>query len=161
MQSSPAPYDTIEDAEPQTGAYPDTVEGMLQHIADTSLYYQVQIKMAKTNVKKNYFKKKLAKNNNKLYQFLVRTPNAYNPLMKYLKPTPADEAAVEYDKDGNEINRVGFSQVDEASFTEAVVEDLRYFEDKEKLALERGDLSGAEKARKQVEVLKAALASEA
>lgn len=112
---------TAPETEPTPTAYPDTMEGMLQHIADTSLYYQVQVTTAKTAFKRDFYKKKLAKNNNKLYRYLVRTPNAYNPLMKYLEPTPAaPEDTVEYDKDGEEIVNAFHS----ADQTEAVAVEM-------------------------------------
>lgn len=159
MQSQ-ATSETLESAlteEPVSQQYPDTMEGKLQHIADTSLFYQVQIKLAKTSLKKEYFTRKLKKNNNKLYRFLVQTPNAYNPLMKYLQPTKADSDAVEYDKDGNEINRVGYSHVDDSAFVEAVDSDIRFFEAKETEAIAAGDLAEAEKAGKQAALLRDAV----
>lgn len=73
------------DAEPTTNAYEDTVEGKLQYHADLSLYYGSMIKEAATSFKKQYYQKKLEKNNNKMYQLLVRTPNTYNPLLQMIQ----------------------------------------------------------------------------
>lgn len=78
--------------DPTLNTYDDTLEGQLQYYADLSLWYAAQSKSAKTHVKRDYFKKKQLKNNNKLYRLLVRTPNLYNPLMKYLTPPRAEES---------------------------------------------------------------------
>lgn len=73
-----------EDTVGTTGPYEDSVEGMLQYHADLSIYYAEQEKEAKTSLKREYYRKKRVKNNQKMYNILVRTPNQYNPLMKYI-----------------------------------------------------------------------------
>lgn len=76
----------VAGTEPTDIQYADTVEGKLQYLADLSLYYAAQAKVAKTKFKRDFYKKKQIKNNNKMYNLLVRTPNQFNPLMKYLAP---------------------------------------------------------------------------
>jgi uncharacterized protein YeeX (DUF496 family) len=84
--------DIVEDLKPP---YEDSIEGMLQYHADLSLYYASEAKTAKTAVKRNYFKKKQIKNNEKMYRLLVRTPNQFNPLMQYIQQAikPAEIAS--------------------------------------------------------------------
>ncbi len=68
-----------------TRTYEDTVEGNLQFLVDRSLYFKKMATEAKTQLSKNYFQKKLVKNNQKFYKLLVRTPNAFNPFMNLSK----------------------------------------------------------------------------
>lgn len=84
MQSTTTPVDLTENTEP---SYEDSIEGMLQYHADLSLYYASQVKSAKTSFKREYFKKKQRKNNEKMYKLLVRTPNKFNPLLEYIQTT--------------------------------------------------------------------------
>lgn len=90
--------------EPEKAAYEDSLEGLLQYHADRSLWFKKQANEAKTSFKRGYYTKKLEKNNRNLWKLLVRTPNAYNPLMKYLE-APTDAISEE------EIVNVPFSQV--------------------------------------------------
>jgi hypothetical protein len=75
----------LHDEEPAQTTYEDSLEGLLQFHADRSLWFKEQSRNAKTNVKRDYYQKKLVKNNKNLWKLLVRTPNAYNPLMDILK----------------------------------------------------------------------------
>lgn len=94
------------DFEPAAISYADTVEGKLQYLADLSLYFSAQAKIAKTQFKRDFYKKKQIKNNQKLYNLLVRTPNSYNPLMKYLQaPAPTVDGETS----------AGLAQTEEAS----------------------------------------------
>jgi hypothetical protein len=68
--------------------YPDTIEGKLNYLADLSAFYSAQKKVAKSNFKREYYQKKLVKNNKKLYKLLVRTPNSYNPFIKQVVNNP-------------------------------------------------------------------------
>lgn len=95
------------DIEPVQTGYEDSIEGVLQFHADRSLYFQEQSRSAKTSLKRDYYKKKLVKNNQKLWKLLVRTPNSYNPLMKYLESaqegtgsTANEDSAVEEEGQG-------------------------------------------------------------
>lgn len=94
MNSEPIETETVErnpDTEPTVAGYEDSLEGMLQYHADLSMYYAHLSKTAKTNFKRDFYKKKQLKNNQKLYKLLVRTPNKFNPLMKYITPPQQEE----------------------------------------------------------------------
>lgn len=96
---------TLSSEEPTKASYEDSLEGMLQYHADRSLWFKQQANEAKTSFKREYYTKKLHKNNKNLWKLLVRTPNAYNPLMKYLEAPATDEAS-----DEGTVN-IPFSQV--------------------------------------------------
>lgn len=83
-----------DQTEPAQVGYEDSLEGMLQYHADLSMYYAHEAKNAKTQFKRDYFKKKQVKNNKKLYKLLVRTPNKFNPLMKYITPPLSEQESV-------------------------------------------------------------------
>ena len=90
----------LHDVEPVQNTYEDSLEGLLQYHADLSLWFKEQSKSAKTQVKREYYQKKLVKNNNNLWKLLVRTPNAYNPLMELVQPhspgkTPPPDAILQ------------------------------------------------------------------
>ncbi len=85
MDFNPQVYKGEPAAEPVEATYEDNVEGKLQHMTDLSLYYGAMKKEAKTQFKRDFYQKKLVNNNRKLYRLLVRTPNAFNPLMELLK----------------------------------------------------------------------------
>lgn len=93
--------------EPEAPAYQDNIEGKLQYLADLSLYYGAMKKEAQTNFKRQYFQKKLEKNNNKLYKLLVRTPNAFNPLMKYIQESLEPESVEHTIVDAEDTEQVG------------------------------------------------------
>lgn len=93
----------LHSSEPVQDGYEDSLEGLLQYHADRSLWFKEQSKSAKTQVKRDYYQKKLVKNNKNLWKLLVRTPNAYNPLMKYLEAEPK----------GDDVEHTsGYSQVE-------------------------------------------------
>ena len=97
MQSKPNDYIEVEealrDAEPEQKAYEDSVEGLLQYHADRSLWFKHQVNTAVSKLKRDYYQKKLEKNNRNLWKLLVRTPNAYNPLMEFINAPEAPEVA--------------------------------------------------------------------
>jgi hypothetical protein len=64
--------------------YTNDLEGQLQFLVDRSIFYAQQEKDAKTSLKREMYRKKRVKNNKKFVQLLLRTPNAYNPLMEKL-----------------------------------------------------------------------------
>jgi hypothetical protein len=76
----------------QVDHYEDTLEGVIQWHVDNSLWLKEQAKSAKTQVKRRYYEKKLVKSNKKLWNLMLRTPNAYNPLMELLKPQAEEES---------------------------------------------------------------------
>ena len=88
-----------------TDDYADTLEGNLQYLVDISLAYQAEIdRPGASSFKRDLYRKKLVKNNNKMYKMLVRTPNAYNPLMKYIRAAEAEDTS-------DAIPRSGYSQI--------------------------------------------------
>lgn len=99
-----------ESSEESTPPYAETMEGVLQYHADLSLMYKHLSNTAKTNFKKEFYRKKMVKNNRKLYSLLVRTPNEYNPLMKYLTNEAGNGEAGE-----TPISEESNEQKDEAS----------------------------------------------
>ena len=88
--------DTDVQAQPEP-QYEDSIEGKLQFFADRALWYKSQADSAKTNMKRELYMNKLRKNNQKMWTLLVRTPNEYNPLMKYLTgdAKPSEESQLE------------------------------------------------------------------
>lgn len=89
----------LHTSEPVQTAYEDSLEGLLQYHADRSLWFKSQSRNATTALKREYYRKKLVKNNKNLWKLLVRTPNAYNPLMEILKESEdrVEAASVETD----------------------------------------------------------------
>lgn len=69
--------------------YDDSIEGKLQHMVDQSLWFKQQMEEAKTSVKRDLYRRKLVKNNNKMFKLLIRTPNAFNPFMEALTNNPS------------------------------------------------------------------------
>lgn len=82
-----------------TSVYADGIEGTIQMYLDRSLAYDELRKSAKTKVKRDFYTKKLQKNNRDLYRLIFRTPNAYNPLLKMLKERPELEDIQEENTD--------------------------------------------------------------
>ena len=78
--------------EPTQARYEDTIEGVLQYHTDRSLWFKEQSRNAKTTLKRDYYQKKLVKNNKHLWKLLLRTPNAYNPLMPILEEAATNAA---------------------------------------------------------------------
>ncbi len=92
----------LHTAEPVRTTYEDSLEGLLQFHADRSLWFKEQSLTAKTSFKREFYQKKLVKNNKNLWKLLVRTPNAYNPLMKFIEAEPKGE---------DFVHTSGYSQV--------------------------------------------------
>lgn len=95
----------VPSSEPAVSAYEDSLEGMLQYHADLSAWFKHQSQVAKTTFKRDFYKKKQIKNNQKLWKLLVRTPNQFNPLLKYVQPQSPGKTGSE------DPSHIGYMQV--------------------------------------------------
>lgn len=113
LSSNPEELGTLVPLNPDTQPYPDSVEGKLQYMTDVSLYYGAEMKLATSSFKREFYKKKLEKNNQKLTKLLLRTPNAFNPLMKYMQQAVDTAKAIEGEALPEDGVLVPFCQTDE------------------------------------------------